>query len=325
MKHLLILPLAATLALGACNSEDKAANVVEAVAEKTAAVTDKVAETAQDAVSSAKEVAVDAKDAVVDTAGSVKDAVVETTQDVASGAKEVAVDAKDAVVDTAGNVKDAVVETAQVETAQDVIAPAFSTEQEKLGYAFGHQFARNLVASNLTDAISADAMAQAIKDSLSGAEPKMTDQEMQAAVQNYQTKLQAEAAAKAEEAKAQGTEFLAANKDKPGVVTTESGLQYIIEEEGKGATPTDDQSVEVNYKGTLIDGTVFDSSYDRGQSATFPLNGVIPGFTEGLKLMKEGGKIKLFIPSDLAYGVQAPPAIGPNQALIFEVELIAVQ
>lgn len=287
MKHLLILPLAATLALGACNSEDKAANVVEAVAEKTAAVTDKVAETAQDAVSSAKEVAVDAKDAVVDTAGNVKDAV--------------------------------------VETAQDVVAPAFSTEQEKLGYAFGHQFARNLVASNLTDAISADAMAQAIKDSLSGAEPKMTDQEMQAAVQNYQTKLQAEAAAKAEEAKAQGTEFLAANKDKPGVVTTESGLQYIIEEEGKGATPTDDQSVEVNYKGTLIDGTVFDSSYDRGQSATFPLNGVIPGFTEGLKLMKEGGKIKLFIPSDLAYGVQAPPAIGPNQALIFEVELIAVQ
>ena len=368
MKHLLILPLAATLFVTACNSEDKAASVVETVAEKTEAVTEKVAETAKNAVSGAKEVAadakdavvdtasnvkdaavetvqdvasgakdvaVDAKDAVVDTAGNVKDAVVETTQEVVSGAKDVAVDAKDAVVDTAGNVKDAVVETTQVatpeagedvkETSSSATLSALSTDEEKLGYAFGHQFAQNIVAGNLAEDISVEAMTQAIKDSLSGVSSKMTDEEMQAAVLNYQTKLQAEAAAKAEEAKSKGVEFLAANKDKPGVVTTESGLQYIIEEEGKGATPTGEQSVEVNYKGSLIDGTVFDSSYDRGQPATFPLNGVIPGFTEGLKLMKEGGKIKLFIPADLAYGVQAPPAIGPNQALIFEIELIAVK
>jgi len=247
MKHLLILPLAATMAVSACNAEEKAAEVTETVTE---------------AVDSVKEAATPS---------------------------------------------------------------AFSTDQEKLGYAFGHQFAKNLVAGKLQDEVSAETLSQAIKDALSGAEPKMTDEEMRAAVEGFQAKAQAKAAAEAEAAKAKGTEFLAANKDKKGVVTTESGLQYIMVEEGKGTTPTDDKSVEVNYKGSLIDGTGFDSSYDRGQSATFPLNGVIPGFTEGLKLMKEGGKIKLFIPSDLAYGVQAPPSIGPNQALIFEVELIAVK
>lgn len=264
MKHLLILSVAATFAITACNEKE------------------------------------------TDVAGTVSEAT-ETVKDAAS----------EAVSSAADSVKEA---------AADVVSkPGLSTDEEKLGYAFGHQFAKNLVAGQLQDSLSADAMAMAIKDSLSGAEQRMTDEEMRAAVEGFQAKAAEKAAAEAEAAKAKGVEFLAANKDKPGVVTTESGLQYIIVEEGKGAVPADDKSVEVNYKGSLIDGTVFDSSYDRGQSATFPLNGVIPGFTEGLKLMKEGGKIKLFIPSDLAYGVQAPPAIGPNQALIFEVELIAIK
>lgn len=240
-------------------------------------------------------------------AETVTEGTVDAVKDAASGAVE---NATGAVKDAADKVK---------------TTTAFSTEKEKLGYAFGHQFAKNLVAGNLQETISAETLTQAIKDSLSGAEPKMTDEEMRVAVEGYQTRMQAEAAAEAEASKAKGGEFLAENKSKEGVVTTESGLQYIVLEEGKGAAPSDGKNVEVNYKGSLIDGTVFDSSYDRGQSATFPLDGVIPGFTEGLKLMKEGGKVKLFIPSDLAYGVKAPPSIGPNQTLIFEVELIAVK
>lgn len=285
MKHLLILSVAATLAITGCNADEKAADLV---GNATEAVKDAASEAVTNAAEGAKEVA--------------SEAVSKATE----GVKDTVAGAKDAVTSAVGS-------------------SGLATDEEKLGYAFGHQFAKNIVAGNLTEDISVDAMTQAIRDSLTGVESKMTDEEMQAAVQSYQTKLQAEAAAKAEAAKTEGVEFLAANKDKEGVVTTESGLQYVMLEEGKGATPTDEQSVEVNYKGTLIDGTVFDSSYDRGQSATFPLNGVIPGFTEGLKLLKEGGKIKLFIPSELAYGVQAPPAIGPNQALIFEVELIAVK
>jgi len=305
MKHLLILPLAATMVISACNAEEKATELTETVTEAASAAKEAAADAANTVKDATTETVTETVNAAKDAASTVKDATTETVTEAVDGVKEVAADAKEAAV--------------------AATTSAFSTDQEKLGYAFGHQFAKNLVAGKLQDSVSAETLSQAIKDALSGAEPKMTDEEMRAAVENFQAKAQEKAAAEAEAAKAKGTEFLAANKDKEGVVTTESGLQYIIVEEGKGATPTDDKSVEVNYKGSLIDGTVFDSSYDRGQSATFPLNGVIPGFTEGLKLMKEGGKIKLFIPSDLAYGVQAPPSIGANQALIFEVELIAVK
>ena len=299
MKHLLILSVVATLALTACKSESEAGKAVEAAANAAT-------EAASEAVNDVKDVAAGATAAVVE------------------GAEE----ATKAVVEGAENVAENVTETAEkaVDKAADVVAGgAYETDQERLGYAFGHQFAKNLVAGDLKDAVSADALSAAIKDSLDGKEPRMTQEEMRAAVEKYQTDLQAKAAAAAEENKAKGEAFLAENKGKDGVVTTESGLQYKVIEEGKGASPTEDKSVEVNYKGTLVDGTVFDSSYDRGQSATFPLNGVIPGFTEGLKLMKEGGKYVLYIPSDLAYGVQAPPTIGSNQTLIFEVELIAVK
>lgn len=126
--------------------------------------------------------------------------------------------------------------------------------------------------------------------------------------------------------KMQGEAFLAKNKTKPGVVTLADGLQYKVITAGKGATPTDTDTVTVHYSGTLIDGTEFDSSFKRGQPASFPVNGVIPGWTEALKLMKVGSTWELYIPSSLAYGEQGmPPAIGPNQTLIFKVTLLGIE
>jgi FKBP-type peptidyl-prolyl cis-trans isomerase len=126
--------------------------------------------------------------------------------------------------------------------------------------------------------------------------------------------------------KKEGEDFLVQNKNKEGVITTDSGLQYIIIKEGEGNNPQDGDKVKVNYRGTLLDGTEFDSSYKRGEPAVFPLNGVIPGWTEALKLLKVGGRYRLFIPSDLAYGVRgAAPRIGPNALLIFEVELLGIE
>ncbi|MGR9114631.1 MAG: FKBP-type peptidyl-prolyl cis-trans isomerase [Gammaproteobacteria bacterium] len=129
-----------------------------------------------------------------------------------------------------------------------------------------------------------------------------------------------------EENKAAGSAFLAENARKPNIVTTASGLQYEVLTEGTGASPSASDSVTVHYRGTTIDGTEFDSSYSRGAPATFPLNRVITGWTEGVQLMKEGAKYRFFIPSDLAYGPRgAGQAIGPNSTLIFDIELIKVQ
>jgi FKBP-type peptidyl-prolyl cis-trans isomerase FklB len=120
--------------------------------------------------------------------------------------------------------------------------------------------------------------------------------------------------------------FLAANKKKPGVISLADGLQYKVIKDGKGVSPTDSDTVVVDYAGKLVDGTEFDSSYKRGQPATFPVSAVIPGWTEALKLMKPGAEWELYIPAALAYGEQgAPPSIGPNQALIFKVHLISVK
>jgi FKBP-type peptidyl-prolyl cis-trans isomerase FkpA/FKBP-type peptidyl-prolyl cis-trans isomerase FklB len=124
--------------------------------------------------------------------------------------------------------------------------------------------------------------------------------------------------------KDKGEKFLAENKSKPGVKTTASGLQYLVLTEGKGKSPKATDTVTVHYKGTLIDGTQFDSSYDRGQPAEFPLDRVIKGWTEGLQTMKVGGKSRLFVPSDIAYGPQGRPGIPPNSTLIFDVELVDI-
>ena len=166
-------------------------------------------------------------------------------------------------------------------------------------------------------------------DAFSGAKPLMSEEEMKQTLQSFQTEMQTKMLAKRKESgdknKTAGEAYLAENKKKDGVVTLPSGLQYKVLTAGKGEKPKASDTVETNYRGTLIDGTEFDSSYKRNQSATFPVGGVIPGWTEALQLMPVGSKWQLVIPSNLAYGENAPPEIGSNSTLIFEVELLGVK
>lgn len=199
------------------------------------------------------------------------------------------------------------------------------SEKAKLGYMFGFQIATNMKQDGIAEEIDLDAFYAAQREILSGKESRMTMEEMQATQMAFMAKKQAEAQAIADENKSKGEDYLKSNKDKKGVVVTESGLQYEVLREGKGKQPAAENSVVVHYQGTLIDGTVFDSSYERNQPATFAVNGVIPGFSEGILLMKEGAKNRLTIPAGIAYGEQGPPSIGPNQVLVFEVELIEVK
>jgi FKBP-type peptidyl-prolyl cis-trans isomerase len=170
-----------------------------------------------------------------------------------------------------------------------------------------------------------------MKYSLAGGKTLLTDEEVRAALmqlqKDMQEKMQAKAAAEGDANKKEGDAFLAANKTKEGVVTLPSGLQYKILKPGSGPKPTASDSVVCNYKGTLINGTEFDSSYKRGEPATFPVTGVIKGWTEALQLMPVGSKWQLFIPSDLAYGPRGTPGgpIGPNATLTFEVELMSIE
>jgi len=203
-------------------------------------------------------------------------------------------------------------------------APDMSTDAARLGYTFGAQIAQDMKRSNLQDSIDIDAIEAAFRDVFSGAELRMKPEDMQAAQQKYQDKVQAEFAAKLKENADASAAFIEKNGKKKGVVTTESGLQYKVLRKGKGKQPTATDTVKVHYEGKLMDGTKFDSSYDRGTPADFPVSGVIPGFSEGLMAMKEGAKYTLFIPAGQAYGENGPPSIGPNQALVFEVELIEV-
>ena len=171
--------------------------------------------------------------------------------------------------------------------------------------------------------VNVDDFAQALKDIFAGKEPQVTDQEGQQLVNEFFQNKQAEMAAKAKEG---GEKFLEENGKKEGVVTLPSGLQYQVLREGNGKKPKATDKVECHYEGTLIDGTKFDSSYDRGQTATFGLNQVIAGWTEGLQLMQEGAKYRFFIPYNLAYGENgAGQSIPPYAALIFDVELVAVK
>jgi FKBP-type peptidyl-prolyl cis-trans isomerase FklB len=202
------------------------------------------------------------------------------------------------------------------------------TQKDKLSYVVGLDMGNSL-KKNMID-VNPEIVAQGIKDALSGEKPLMTEQEMKETIMALQKDLQAkqqeQAKALAEKNKKEGEAFLAENKKKQGVITMPSGLQYKILTVGKGKSPKATDTVTVNYKGTLIDGTEFDSSYKRGQPATFAVNGVIPGWTEALQLMKEGSKWQMFIPSNLAYGERgAGGAIGPNAVLIFEVELISIK
>jgi FKBP-type peptidyl-prolyl cis-trans isomerase FklB len=207
-------------------------------------------------------------------------------------------------------------------------AGTLSTQKEKTSYSIGMSIGKSLKADGLDVAI--DSIARGIKDTLSGGKTLLSEDEYQAtlaALQSDLMKKRSEAANKiADRNKKEGEAFLAANGKKEGVVTLPSGLQYKVLKAGNGKSPAIDNTVETHYRGTLIDGTEFDSSYKRGQAVTFPVSGVIPGWIEALQKMKVGDKWQLFVPSNLAYGERGAGAqIGPNAALIFEVELISIK
>lgn len=192
---------------------------------------------------------------------------------------------------------------------------------EKLSYALGMVIGHNLKGMNVTNLNSAD-FAQAVADVLAGEKTALTDDEAQTTVSTF---LQQQQEEQSKAARAEGEAFLAENAKKEGVTVLPSGLQYTVLREGEGRKPAATDSVKCHYEGTLTNGTVFDSSYRRGEPATFPLNGVIAGWTEGVQLMAEGAKFRFFIPYNLAYGERgAGQSIPPYAALIFDVELIEV-
>ncbi|HEX7915115.1 FKBP-type peptidyl-prolyl cis-trans isomerase [Rudaea sp.] len=211
--------------------------------------------------------------------------------------------------------------------ANKAIDAKFKSEKEKFGYLVGTKVGENL--SQIKDEVDQAALVAALQESLKGVKPKLTPEELNQVNQEFMQKHQAAAMAKrAEEAKknqADGDAFLAKNKAKAGVKTTESGLQYEVIKEGTGPKPKATDTVKVEYVGTKIDGTKFDASADHGGPATFPLNGVIPGWTEGVQLMSVGSKYKLYVPSKLAYGENGPGPIGPNATLIFDVTLVGIE
>ena len=205
--------------------------------------------------------------------------------------------------------------------------PPVAIDRNKISTMVGMDIGRGL--AQIKDDIDIKVVEQALEQTLKGEKTSLTQEEAlqvrQAYMQQMQAKRVAEQKAAAEKNKSEGAAFLAKNKSKSGVKTTASGLQYEVEKEGTGPKPKATDTVKVNYLGTKIDGTKFDSSYDRGQPATFPLNGVIKGWSEGLQLMPVGSKYKFYVPADLAYGENAPGPIGPNATLIFEVELLGIE
>ncbi len=207
-------------------------------------------------------------------------------------------------------------------------AQELQSETERYSYILGLDVGQSL--GNLDTELDLDVLRRGIEDALEGRERAMSDEEIQATraalMQQVQAQAQERARAQAETNRQAGAEFLAENAEREGVEVTDSGLQYEVIEAGDGERPGAEDTVTVHYRGTLIDGTEFDSSYSRGEPATFPLNGVIPGWTEGLQLMPVGSTYKFYVPSELAYGERgAGQAIGPNSTLVFDVELLEIE
>ena len=207
-------------------------------------------------------------------------------------------------------------------------APLLKTQQEKVSYGIGVSVARSFKPQGIE--VDAEALVKGLRDGLSGGKLLMTEDEIQKTMVAFQAEMSQKQTQEAKMAspanKKEGADFLAKNKTKQGVVTLPSGLQYKIIKAGNGKKPIGSDTVECHYRGTLINGTEFDSSYRRNQTASFPVSGVIPGWTEALKLMPVGSKWQLFIPPQLAYGAQgAGRDIGPDATLIFEVELLAIK
>ncbi len=207
---------------------------------------------------------------------------------------------------------------ASVGASADEATP--KTDEEKFSYAIGYQIAESVKRQGI--AVDVNSLIQAIRDDLTGTPLRISQPEMQAAVVAYQQKIFQELSVKNEKA---GKKYLTANKEKQGVVELPSGLQYKIVEQGNGKTPMSNDTVTVHYRGTLIDGTEFDSSYARGEPATFQIASIIEGWQQALVLMSEGAKWQVFIPPMLAYGSGgAGQNIGPNETLVFEIELVSI-
>lgn len=205
--------------------------------------------------------------------------------------------------------------------------PELKDLKDKVSYSIGLNIGQDFKRQDMD--IDADLLAKGIKDAVSGAQPLLTEEQIRETITTYQKEMVTKQETKAKESAAknqkEGDAFLAENAKKPGVVTTPSGLQYKVVKEGTGAQPKPGDTVQVHYEGKLVDGTVFDSSLKRGEPAVFPVQGVIPGWTEALQLMKEGAKYQIVIPSKLAYGERgAGPVIGPHATLLFDVELLKV-
>src|SRR6266404_1711870 len=202
-------------------------------------------------------------------------------------------------------------------------SPQFKDQKDKVSYAIGMQIGFNLARQKVD--INPDVLNAGMKDAIAG-KPQLTPDQVKDVMTQFEKDMEQKQKASGEKNKADGAKFLEENKKKPGVKATASGLQYKVEKEGTGPQPKATDMVTVNYRGTLIDGTEFDSSYKRGQPATFPLNGVIKGWTEGLQLMKPGSKYQFVVPSNLAYGERSVgPDIAANATLIFDVELLEVK
>ena len=203
------------------------------------------------------------------------------------------------------------------------------TEKDKVSYAIGMNIGENFKRQGID--VDPAIFLQGLKESMAGGKTLLSDEEVRTLLTQYQGELRVKMEQKAKEAaetnKKEGEAFLAANKGKEGVVTLPSGLEYKVLTQGTGPKPTATDTVNCNYRGTLINGTEFDSSAKHGGPATFPVNGVIKGWTEALQLMPVGSKWQLFIPSELAYGERGTPGgeIGPNSTLVFEVELVSIQ
>jgi FKBP-type peptidyl-prolyl cis-trans isomerase len=203
-----------------------------------------------------------------------------------------------------------------------------ASEKEKISYAIGRDIGGNFKSQNLDVDISS--LSQGISDELQGKGLPIPEDELKATMQKFMQERQAAAAAQRKESSAaavkKGAAFAEQFKKEKGVVTTKSGLAYRMDKVGEGKCPGPTSTVVAHYRGTLVDGTEFDSSYKRGQPISFPLNQVIPGWTEGVQLMKAGGKATFVIPPELAYGDRgSPPAIGPGETLKFEIELVSFQ
>ena len=207
----------------------------------------------------------------------------------------------------------------------DTHAATLDNDKQKLSYIFGIQVGQNMVAEGVE--LEMDAFTAGVADMMAGKQPQLDQADAEKVIGEFQQKKAKEMAADMNAKQDVAAAYMEANAKKDGVVTTESGLQYKIITAGDGAKPTTEDKVIAHYKGTLLDGTVFDSSYDRGEPATFPVTGVIQGWVETLQLMQEGAKWEIVVPANLAYGPrgagQGSP-IGPTEPLKFEIELIAI-